>query len=68
MQAINPILATAVVNEITADRRAAADRAMARRGAGNDHFGGLRRRIAARRGRSPVAVPSPRVPVRAGRA
>jgi hypothetical protein len=67
MHPLNPVLTTAVLTQIGADRQATAARAIARRN-GRSPFGGLRRRAAARRGRSPVAVPGPRVTARAGRA
>jgi hypothetical protein len=66
MHPLNPVLATAVITQIGTDRRETAARAIARRE--QPPFSGLRRRVAARRGRSPVAVPVPPVPVRAGRA
>jgi hypothetical protein len=66
MHPMNPILASAVLNEIALQRQDAAARAVARRD--RSPFGGLRRRAAARRDRSPVAMSGPRLPVRAGRA
>lgn len=63
MQAINPVLSSAVLNTLQADRIDAAERA--HRGPRRTPFAGLRRRAAARRGGSPpVATRSP-VPARA---
>lgn len=67
MQAMNPVLASAVLSEIARQREDAAARAVARRDS-RSPFGGFRRRAAARRGRSPVAMSGPHVPARAGRA
>ena len=66
MHPMNPILASAVLNEIALQRQDAAARAIA--GRDRSPFNGLRRRAAARRDRSPVAMSGPRLPVRAGRA
>jgi hypothetical protein len=68
MHPMNPVLASAVLNEIALQRQDAAARAIAGRDRSRSPFGGLRRRAAARRGRSPAAMSGPRVPARAGRA
>ena len=67
MQALNPVIATAVVHEITCQAEATAARAVARRDSRRSPFGGLRRRAAARRGRSPAAISGPHMPAGAGR-
>jgi hypothetical protein len=66
MHPMNPVLATAVINEIAHQRQDAAARAIA--GRDSSPLNGLRRRAARRRDRSPVAMSGPRVPARASRA
>jgi hypothetical protein len=63
MQPLNPILSSAVLSQIEAERIDAATRAHV--GPRRTPFAGLRRRAAARRGGSPTAVHGSPMPARA---
>jgi hypothetical protein len=66
MHPLNPVIANAVIDEIALQRQDAAARAVARRDRRRSPFGGLRRRAAARRDRSPAAISGPHMPAGAG--
>jgi hypothetical protein len=62
---VHPIVAAAMVNEITSDRRIAFRHARSTRR--RDRFAAVRARLAGRRGAPPTLAAGPRVHVRAGR-